>query len=104
MCYCQAADLSQDEATKALTAGLHSETDDEEGQAALATLRQSALDRLVALLSPLEQFWTSLLPPATKHVSGKHLLPLTGPVLLPREVLEASCAGLCLLLLLQLLF
>ena len=78
--------MSQKEATAALSAGLHTETDNEKGQAALANFRQAALDRLVALLSPLQQFSTDQ-PAQPQHGSSSEV---PGPALLPREILKAS--------------
>ncbi|GAB4813060.1 hypothetical protein N2152v2_000106 [Parachlorella kessleri] len=49
----KAEGLSQDDAEAVLCCGLHTATDDEEGSAALAALREATLTRLLVLLSPL---------------------------------------------------
>ena len=93
----QGEDLSQGEAEAVLCAGLHTATDDEEGQAALAALQKATLKRLLAILGPLEHFWAELpIPAQCDSQSLKAALPMTGPMLLGREALEASlysCLG-----------
>ncbi|GAB4813061.1 hypothetical protein N2152v2_000107 [Parachlorella kessleri] len=86
-------DMSQEDATAALSVALHTETDSARGQAALAKLRQATLDRLVALLSPLQQFWSEQPEHQQRGSSLEVLLPAAGPALLPRELLEHVLAS-----------